>query len=235
MDKHMQFHSKKKPLELKERKFSLEPNENNRYPCPLCNGIYITMESLTKHISSFHEKQENFGPDFEGYSCRKCDIVFSNRVNLRKHIRRVHEPIELHQCKLCDLKVTTERSLKKHILTIHEGKSPFECKQCDAKYRTRATLYKHTREIHGKNFKCLTCFMRFSEASLLKTHEKVHERKELQPNFKCFICKANYELKTDFAKHISEVHEGKKPLICPYCGVNFTSIDLLTAHQVSLH
>jgi KRAB domain-containing zinc finger protein len=235
MDKHLLFHSKKKPLEFKERTFSLEPNENDRYPCPLCNGIYITVESLTKHISSFHNNQENFGQDFEGCSCLKCDIVFSNRVNLRKHIRRVHEPIEMHQCKLCDLKVTTERSLKKHILTIHEGKSPFECKQCDAKYRTRATLYKHTREIHGKTFKCLTCFMRFSEASLLKNHEKVHERKKPQPNFKCFICKASYELKTDFAKHISEVHEGKKPLICPYCGINFTSIDLLTAHQVSLH
>ena len=257
MDKHMPFHSKKKTFELKEIKVfcslcdktfasksamdkhmpfhSLEPNENKRYPCPLCPGIYINVESLTKHISSFHNKQENFGQDFEGCSCLKCDIVFSNRRNLRKHIRRVHEPIEMHQCKLCDLKVTTERSLKKHILTIHEGKSPFECNQCDAKYRTRTTLYKHIREIHEKTFKCLTCFMRFSEASLLKNHEKVHERKKLQPNFKCFICKANYELKTDFAKHISEVHEGKKPLICPYCGINFTSIDLLTAHQLSLH
>ena len=236
MDKHMPLHSKKKPFEFKkERTFYLEPNESKRYPCPLCNGIYVNVESLTKHISSRHNKQEKFGQDFEECSCLKCDIVFSKRVNLRRHIQRVHEPIEMHQCKLCDLKVTTERSLKKHILTIHEGKRPFECKQCDVNYRTRTTLSKHIREIHDKTFKCLTCFMRFSEASLLKNHEKVHERKKQQPNFKCFICKANYELKTDFAKHISEVHEGKKPLICPYCGINFTSIDLLTAHQVSLH
>ena len=236
MDKHMPFHSKKKPVEFKkERTFYLEQNENNRYPCPLCHGIFINVESLTKHISSRHNKQEKFGQDFEECSCLICDIVFSKRVNLRRHIQRVHEPIKMHQCKFCDLKVTTERSLKKHILTIHEGKRPFECKQCDVKYKTRTTLYKHIREIHEKTFKCLTCFMRFSEASLLKNHEKVHERKKQQPNFKCFICNANYELKTDFAKHISEVHEGKKPLICPYCGVNFTSIDLLTAHQLSLH
>ena len=236
MDKHMPLHSKKKPLEFKkERTFYLAPNENKRYPCPLCHGIFITVESLTKHISSRHNKQEKFGQDFEGCSCRKCDIVFSNRTNLRRHIQRVHEPIKMHQCKFCDLKVTTERSLKKHILTIHEGKRPFECKHCDVKYKTWTTLNKHIREIHDKTFKCLTCFMRFSEASLLKNHENVHDRKKPQPNFKCFICNANYELKTDFAKHISEVHEGKKPLICPYCGVNFTSIDLLTAHQLSLH
>ena len=44
MDKHMPLHSKKKPLEFKkERTFYLAPNENKRYPCPLCHGIFFIL------------------------------------------------------------------------------------------------------------------------------------------------------------------------------------------------
>ena len=89
---------------------------------------YINLESLTNHISLFHDKLNE---------CHKCDFVFSSRENLRKHVRSVHHHIDLHQCKYCSMKVTTQISLKKHISTHHEEKNPFKCLQCDVKYKNK--------------------------------------------------------------------------------------------------
>ena len=156
--KHVELFERKNIGVNTKRKYSLEPNEKSRYPCPICNDIYINVESLTKHISSFHEKQ-----------CLKCDLVFSNRENLQKHVKSVHGYTDLHQCKYCNMKITTQFSLKRHISTVHEKIKPYECAVCKRCFSSKQVSMRHAKVHEGKN-KCHFCDIIFYNLDQLKDH-----------------------------------------------------------------
>ena len=195
--KHVELYEKKIFGANTERKYSLQPNEKSRYPCPICNNIYINLESLTNHISLFHDKLNER---------LKCDFVLSSRENLRKHVRSVHHHIDLHQCKYCSMKVTTQISLKKHISRFHEGKNPFECLQCDMKYKTSISLKKHILKVHDS----LTCNRKDSTTSNIAI-KNYRNATSLKP-FECVVCKRCFSAKQMLMIHYDKIHKGKQTM-----------------------
>ena len=192
---HVELYERKNNGVNTERKYSLQPNEKSRYPCPICNDIYINLESLTNHISLFHDKLNE---------CLKCDFVFSSRENLREHVKSVHHHIDLHQCKYCNMKVKTQISLKKHISRFHEGRNPFECLQCDMKYKTSISLKKHIHKVHESvtstrkdSITCNIAIKNYRNATSLKP-------------FECAVCKRCFSAKQMLMVHYDKIHESKQ-------------------------
>ena len=65
--KHVELYEKKIFGANTERKYSLQPNEKSRYPCPICNDIYRTRAIITRGLYSFYplfELQKRF---FKGH------------------------------------------------------------------------------------------------------------------------------------------------------------------------
>ena len=54
-------------------------------------------------------------------------------------------------------------------------------------------------------------------------------------DFKCIICDASFNLKSNLKVHIASVHEGKKPFKCNVCDASFARNAILRSHFSSVH
>ena len=53
--------------------------------------------------------------------------------------------------------------------------------------------------------------------------------------FKCNLCNANFDQKSNLNTHISTVHEEKKQFKCDICNAEFTSKWWMNVHIVTIH
>ena len=54
-------------------------------------------------------------------------------------------------------------------------------------------------------------------------------------SLKCKTCEASFEGKGHLNRHVSSVHEGKKPFKCNVCNASFTSNQSMKIHINSVH
>ena len=132
------------------------------YQCDSCPVRLKNKKCLKVHQSIFH------GPN-SGFSCDKCDAVFSTANKLAIHVKKAHEAEKV--CPHCDSKSKNKKTLRYHIkwhckemkkqdpnksLTVppekskdSQNKTLFQCKECDAVYKDRTGLRKHIN-VHKK-------------------------------------------------------------------------------------
>ena len=58
-------------------------NVSKNYKCGLCENSFSTAKSLTRHISSLHEKKK--------FRCNICSKEFGRKDNIMAHTRKFHE------------------------------------------------------------------------------------------------------------------------------------------------
>ena len=95
-----------------------------------------------------------------------------------------------------------------NIATINERKQPFGCDICKTYFSSRLDLVGHIESVHGEE----------------DLNEKTYESK---------IFHEQYKQKDGLTRE--SVHEGKKPIKCPVCEDNFSTIDQMKSHIGSAH
>ena len=128
--------------------------------------------------------------------------------------------LELNPEVKCDLDVTNtsyvkdvqnykpKKLPKMKLATINERKQPFGCDICKTYFSSKSDLVGHIESVHGEK----------------DLNEKANESK---------IFHEQYKQKAGLTRE--SVHEGKKPIKCPVCEDNFSTIDQMKSHIGSAH
>uniref|UniRef100_A0A4W3HQ34 Uncharacterized LOC103189828 n=1 Tax=Callorhinchus milii TaxID=7868 RepID=A0A4W3HQ34_CALMI len=82
-----------------------------------------------------------------------------------------------------------------------------------------------------RRFLCLECGRRFTQASSLLRHRRVHTGER---PFLCQVCGKGFIQASDLVKH-SRVHSGERAFWCSQCGKSFRQPETLAKHPPSSH
>jgi len=80
-------------------------------------------------------------------------------------------------------------------------------------------------------FQCQICKKHFGTLKLLKTHEKIHDKK-----FVCKICDKKFPKQSHLINHIKNIHENPGSFKCDICKVGFnTKLNLNAHHKIHIN
>ena len=251
---------KKHVISVHEKKNLLNPAPKSKklYQCEFCESKFGIQKFLHAHLKKVHkiDNQQNDGKsptknsdDSENVSfVEKKDFVeyqlpfgwkkvgrhrrsgrHPNRLDFyvfgpngqkfRSNIE-IKNYLELNPEVKCDLDVTNtsyvkdvqnykpKKLPKMKLATINERKQPFGCDICKTYFSSKSDLVGHIESVHGEK----------------DLNEKANESKIFHEQYK----------QKDGLKRES-VHEGKKPIKCPVCEDNFSTIDQMKSHIGSAH
>jgi len=142
------------------------------------------------------------------YLCNECDIQFTEKWDLNKHLRIYHH-IGLPIYKYSNTKIRCETSGRKRKVAT----------KIDACYTHCASL-----KIH-QHTKCA------NKCSFIKTDLIKNKKRP----FMCEVCGKTFLKKSQFGKHLKQIHMGAMPFKCDLCGNCFKHNYLLKKHQANLH
>lgn len=154
-------------------------------PCEICGDCFPTPEDLHNHLRSKHAN----GP-LGKHQCSYCPYSTDVRSHLVVH-ERTHTGHRPYVCHVCQKGFSCQSHLKDH-LRIHTkqrpfrshavgpkgsqgGHRPFVCHLCPSSFLRRNHLQDHLRiHTNERPFGCEHCGQRFTQASNLARHRKIH-------------------------------------------------------------
>ena len=152
-----------------------------------------------------------------------------NNKNETKSVHEENKPQSLATNKSCDetispifKKSTFEKETKK-VLATKENK----CDTCDSTFLTKTQLKVHKL---SKPYKCKICNAGFWGKDDRNKHLPIHEEKK-----RCPVCDISLTGSFALERHVSVVHEGKKPYKCEICSANFAQKNQMLRHTESIH
>lgn len=176
---HRQRHSSSKEFECSECKktFSVKGNlrihmrthsKEKLYKCDICENTFSHPYSLVSH-RRIHTN------DFP-YKCEICEKVYRSKHQLTSH-KNVHSNERPFKCTECSKTFRSRTAFKMH-QDEHKGIKRFTCQFCDRQFQCHGNKLKHERRHVGdKKHKCHICDKGFIEKQELKSHLKVHEKR----------------------------------------------------------
>uniref|UniRef100_A0A182MW32 Protein krueppel n=1 Tax=Anopheles culicifacies TaxID=139723 RepID=A0A182MW32_9DIPT len=116
--------------------------------------------------------------------------------------------------------------------TKSDEANTFECTVCQQKFSRASYLRLHQR-IHSneRNFQCEICSKLFRTSSNLHAHLKTHNEER---NYVCGVCKRAFRTARDLASH-SETHSEEKGYVCHICNKAFVKQSYLNTHKNTVH
>ena len=230
----------------------LEADANGKYPCNMCNVIYVGKYKLREHKAVHH-----YGFT---YDCNQCSSSFSSRAVLSGHIASAHEGIDLtcesckqsfkdlksfegHKrrkvpCEECDFIACHTIKLIMHRNLQHDPNNidgTFKCSMCSFTAKKAKTLYYHSRYTHkGTTLSCDHCEYKTFKSYALKIHiETVH----LKITYNCKLCDYKTKKKLRLSRHVKTAHEAFEGFRykCNECEYDGPSPLMLKYHKKSKH
>ncbi|KAL6256443.1 hypothetical protein P5V15_012556 [Pogonomyrmex californicus] len=161
----------------------------------------------------------------------------------------ITDPTKPYVCQTCGIGFAREKALASHA-RIHGGDSPFECTSCSEMFWDVNSLREHVRVKHGGTipqqtsdaeeydndatytgdservgeFYCNTCAVPFHRLDLLKRHQKIHIKPEMDTmegssqHHMCNVCGEEFEEALALLAH-AELHASRSPSrCCLLCG-----------------
>jgi uncharacterized C2H2 Zn-finger protein len=210
--------------------------------CDQCSNIFVTEESLRKHVENKHNNPSK-------RKCPDCGKEFSGQLYLSQHYKLIHggilpsmEDREKFMCDQCPSVFFAKGSLlwhqNQHHLKLADPKRMIaqrkQCPHCPKTFAAHPTWTEHIRSKHEMNtpYKCDQCNRSYGTEGKLKTHKRlVHTR------IKCDIC--GQEICNSFIlkKHKASVH-GVMPsnvLRCEHCPMFFEKMLTKENHVKKQH
>ncbi|GAB0099037.1 hypothetical protein DMENIID0001_148570 [Sergentomyia squamirostris] len=184
---------------------------------------------------------ETFSVDIKN-APRDSDIVKFEitEVDLEELGRKTESsPKDVFKCDLCIKSFESQKGLRVHKKRHFAASGRFVCLLCPQKeFQTMRGLVRHSNGfVHphdGALFKCKVCKKSLSSKYAVVNHSSVCGK------FKCNVCDKGFTSKALMESHRKKLHYGndmekllkakQKPLICYYCGKNFSEQTLLDEH-----
>ena len=132
-------------------------NNENFYPCALCDYKATKQCNLKRHVERVHKISHE-----KQYPCAHCDYKTPKESNLKRHSERIHtenkKPVKSpvnhendYPCDHCDYTATKQCNLKRHVIAKHtETKLEYACSQCDYQSTKKTNVERHSRRVHTK-------------------------------------------------------------------------------------
>ena len=196
----------------------------SKVKCKICQ---IEVQSLQRHIISFHTNERN-------YQCQICQKSFKRIDTLKCHIQRHNKNFE---CTICSKLFPSQGTLNSHMKIYHENLGSFECQICSRKFNQKIVLKRH-QKTHEKNrpkpYKCQRCSYATDIKIRLKTHTKIHEKQDkklatMKNPFKCEKCSACLKNSLTLKQHMTQVHPDQL-FQCDLCGKYIKTKQSLAKH-----
>ena len=220
------FEDEKKSLDISESESDYIPKKKKSRKSNMKTGqakIGKIIKKTKKHSLGISESESDYFPKKKKSNMKKSQAkiekivektnkhskkpvmpILKRNRRLGKQITAVNESKKLITCDQCQLSFSKRCSLNRHIRTVHEKVKPYRCKLCQINFSQSIQLKRHVRRVHendGKKFKLTQNFE-------LKYHnEIVHEGKI---SHECKDCKAVFGRKSNFTRHVINIHEEKK-------------------------
>ncbi|GJQ70191.1 hypothetical protein Trydic_g22651 [Trypoxylus dichotomus] len=211
----------------------------------VCNGISVSEEKRQLNEPIECEKYDDNVDliQYVVYECEQCLQEFNEIEQLDKH-KKMHEISKLFQCDTCSKLFIKKDSLQRHKLTHtkceskSENHSNVEVKQVTSELEKDNTLPStptldgfrirlHNREKYASDLECHICTKKFSKASHLTRHLKIHN--PIKPHA-CKVCYKRYARLEQLTTHMN-IHMGVKPHVCEICFKGFNQISNLKDHM----
>ncbi|KYN02928.1 Zinc finger and SCAN domain-containing protein 2 [Cyphomyrmex costatus] len=196
--------------------------EDKKISCPVCKHLF-TQEEMIEHQTVCQSTPK--------LSCTTCGEKFERKIDLNNHMV-CHQVDRPHACRTCGNLFRSKQSLQSHTLQAHTQhvERPHKCTICGLDFQRPSSLSNHMK-IHtyvagraimqynntnkqdyteaemnnSKQYTCKHCGMKFSRATALASHEKIHASKN------------NWNM----------------PIECEYCDKQFQDENHLTTHQTT--
>lgn len=167
-------------------------NAAERYPCPLCDRTFSSLQQLRSHQSNMHSGE---------FQCNFCDMTFSTKSDFFEH-RNVHTD-QMHKCEHCDRTFWKKSNLYSHQRSAHLNIRRFKCNECGKRYPYRSHLRKHMKSHHPElvveeKYECWCCHKTWAPLFFLSNFE--NKRKIIITS--CSHCSFDLHRCLDFWEHI---------------------------------
>ena len=207
---HIPIKNKSKKSNMKKSQAKIEKivEKTNRHSLHVSEkeSNYLPKKKKSKkgNMNKAQSKTKKIVEKTNKHSKKAMMPILKRNQRLGKQITAVYESKKPITCDKCQLSFSKSCSLNRHVRTVHEKVKPFRCKLCQLNFSQSIQLKRHVRRVHendGKRFKLTPNFE-------LKYHNKiVHEGKI---SHECKDCKAVFGRKSNFTRHVINIHEGKK-------------------------
>lgn len=186
--------------------------------CRYCQVQFSTVEFLTAHEKTHTSDRP--------HSCPSCGRCFGYKSHLNRHML-IHTGEKPFKCKICKLRFRQKVSLNAHMRSHHSrvpayhhmmssddntqkrnrigraDDADFECELCKKSFPVYSAYARH-RTFHLSNpLKCLTCGKKFSRASILRQHTRIHTGE--RPFF-CGVCGNKFRFSIQLKRHMKSMH-----------------------------
>ncbi|XP_017656490.1 PR domain zinc finger protein 5 isoform X2 [Nannospalax galili] len=202
------------------------------YACPQCESSFASEEILAEHLRTLHQKPTGE----KEFKCKKCGKKFPVKQALQRHVLQcpvrssLKDSSPSSQCSVCNSSFSSALSFEQHQEAC-QGDARFVCKanSCGKRLKSKDALKRHQENVHTgdpkKKLVCSVCSKKYSSASSLQEHRKIHEI------FDCQECMKKFISANQLKRHMI-THSEKRPYNCEICNKSFKRLDQVGAHKV---
>ncbi|KJH45785.1 zinc finger, C2H2 type [Dictyocaulus viviparus] len=208
------------------------------FQCEFCPKTFTLKNYLKLHVKQVHEQNER------KHVCRFCGKSFAYAGSLQVHVR-THTGERPYRCGYCPKAFASQGNLQSHERT-HTGERPYSCGTCGRSFIQKSQLIAHeathlpftiaespkeeasvpvsmveenkcntTSDIG--DYQCRFCGKRYSYASSLYVHTRLHTGER---PFRCQFCDKSFTNQGNMQVH-QRVHTGERPYTCSTCGKSY--------------
>ena len=230
-----------------EHKEKLDEFDQNHqyYHCSECEQLFLTSNSLRKHLKKHHNKGNWMNGKQERVRrvCPHCKLQWTEDKDGEEGFVSFIEHVAAHKlgsteiiCLKCEMKFDKISTLKLHLKKNHP-RSEVICPECGEKFASVKYLNRHAKKHQEKSeVICPECGEKFASIKYLNRHAKKHQEKSEEKEDKLYVCNLcgvqfpkyatlHYHMRTGHRDPYAEV------LACEHCGKKFTIRSNLTSHQ----
>ncbi|XP_066254731.1 zinc finger protein OZF-like isoform X41 [Euwallacea similis] len=202
--------------------------EARPYSCPICSRAFKRNHEVNNHMKSVHEKNKQF-------HCNQCPKVFKTKHGFMDHMNR-HLKRFVAKCEECQRGFVTRQEFEAHNNKKHnERRETLVCFVCGRTCVDQASLKGHLRThedgYHDEKFTCEHCGKKFAQKKGLN-HHYIRKHKDGGERYICDLCGKEVNSMRSLKGH-KLLHEGLKPLQCPFCTKCFVLDSTLKQHLLT--
>ena len=231
---------------------ALQLQKQKSFSCQICRKKYTSLSYLRQHLKT-HSNAKSFG-------CSDCDYKALTREAVRRHVIRIHLKLRAYECDICNKTFVSQPDRKLHMLRHYKLK-PVQCDECDQRFYSSRELRRHKWAHSGqKPYACQDCQVSYGYLDSLKRHISTHLPQPIECDkcnrkcwshklfakharshpsfdniFKCVDCLKYFKTPRTLSIHQMKSKHSAVVIMCHSCNVEFSSMDLLTAHNAATH